>query len=280
VKRRRPLAIAVGLVAAGVLAVGVATSGSGVASTATPAYVGTAYGHNLSPSTAEFSPAPAALRVFSSTSTWPVLVPGVHRECVSIKPDVAAFAAGVYDAETVALFKQAQALGITLYPTLWHEIDAKGRPAIPAWQAAMEHLVALAAPYPNVRPLVILTAYGLVHHTPWQQYMVPGILRVGADFDGLHGYPYPDYTPELAALEQVRAAGYAVMVPEFGAPQQSADPNGTQLAAWLTSWAQRLGAGGAVFVDLWADPVPGGQSYVLTSPAPIAAWQALEAASH
>jgi hypothetical protein len=247
----------------------------------TTPYTGTSYGHNLTPAnTAAFGATPPALRIFSSSATWPTLVPGVHRQCVSIKPGCPAFAAGSLDAETDALFQHAQNIGATLYPTLWHEIDVKGRPAVAAWRPAMEHLVALAKPYPNVRPLVIMTAWGLVHHAPWQQYMVPGVTRVGADFDGASSYPYPDYTAELAVLEEVRAAGYAVMVPEFGAPQQPQDVGGRQLAAWLTTWGTRLGQAGAVFVDLWADPVPGGASYVLTDPDPIAAWKALEVASH
>jgi len=244
-------------------------------------YTGTSYGHNLTATnTAAFGATPPALRIFSTNATWPQLVPGVHRQCLSTKPDVDQFAAGAYDGETVALFQQAQNLNVTLYPTLWHEIDAKNRPPVAAWRTAMEHLAALAKPYPNVRPLVIMTAYGLVHHGPWQQYMVPGVLRVGADFDGASCYPYPDYTAELAVFEQVRAAGYAVMVPEFGAPQQPQDVGGKQLAAWLTTWGTRLGQAGAVFVTLWADPVPGGSSYVLTEPDPIAAWKALETASH
>jgi hypothetical protein len=245
-------------------------------STTTPPASVTAFGANPTTTTAaalaKWGNGLPSIRLFSSGTSWPTLI-GVKVQVVSAKPNLASFAAGADDAATKAYFAQAFSSGIQLYPTLYHEIDSKvknGVVTLAAWKPAMAHLVALAKPYPNVHPDVILTSWGITHNGPWQQYMVPGVKVVGADFDGQTAYPYPDWSKDLAALMQIKAAGYAVGAGEFGAPLSSKDTNGTARAAWMTKWGNAFKADGLLFVDLFDSTSWG---YV-TSGADQAAWQA------
>jgi hypothetical protein len=151
-----------------------------------------------------------------------------------------------------------------------HEIDAKvkkGQFTLPQWHADMTSLVALG----STGLSVILTADCFVNPGKHPaDFLIPGVVHLGVDFDGISGSTYHDYSKELAAVVAfVKANGLTWGVGEFGANRAPADTDGSLRAKWLLDWARRFADAGAEYVCLWEQNGQAGSDF--TTPAEIAA---------
>jgi hypothetical protein len=167
--------------------------------------------------------------------------------------------------------------------TPWHEVDGKvaqGQISLTNWKALIDRVSSQTLPA-KVKLGVITTAWGITTgpgagNRDWHQYEHPALTEWGADFDGLTASPtsYPNdiYLRTLDILDDIRAAGYRISVPEFGAPLASWDPNGTARAQWMLEWADRFKDFGMHYVCLFDHTNDG---YSVNDAAGIDAWRSV-----
>jgi hypothetical protein len=150
-----------------------------------------------------------------------------------------------------------------------HEIDSKvkkGLITLDEWRATMTDLVKLG----TTGLSVIVTADCFAGRKNPADYLIPGVVHWGVDFDGISGNTYHDYSKELAAVVAfTQKYGLTWGVGEFGANRAPADTDGTLRAKWLLDWAQRFKNAGAEYVCLWEQNGQHGSDF--DTPAEIAA---------
>jgi hypothetical protein len=229
-----------------------------------------------------------ALRLFCSggLDTLPTIPDGTPLVHISWKPDLAALIAGSLDAQIRAAVAWAQALqarGIEPVLEVWHEPDAKARKGsgtvaqyVAAKSAFGRRVRELA---PTIRTALTLTGWTFnpasgINPDEWGT-VVADVL--GVDCDGINSTTkYPDYGPVIAAAAAwAKSHGYDLAVPEFGEPRLASDTDGSKRAAWLTEQAAKLEAAGVGWVQLFDYTATATVPYELTTPAEIAAWQAV-----
>jgi hypothetical protein len=229
-----------------------------------------------------------AVRIFvpGGFDTLPTIPDGVTLLHVSWKPDLAALIAGSLDAQIRAVVAWAQALqsrGIEPVLEVWHEPDAKARKGsgtvaqyVAAKSAFGRRVRELA---PTIRTACTLTGWTFnpasgINPDEWGT-VVADVL--GVDCDGINStIKYPDYSGTIAAAAAwAEVCGFDLAVPEFGEPRLASDTDGTKRAAWLTEQAAKLEAAGAGYVLLFDYTATATVPYELTTPAEIAAWQAV-----
>ena len=229
-----------------------------------------------------------ALRLFCSggLDTLPTIPDGTPLVHISWKPDLAALIAGSLDAQIRAAVAWAQALqarGIEPVLEVWHEPDAKARKGsgtvaqyVAAKSAFGRRVRELA---PTIRTALTLTGWTFnpasgINPDEWGT-VVADVL--GVDCDGINStIKYPDYSGTIAAAAAwAEVCGFDLAVPEFGEPRLASDTDGSKRAAWLTEQAATLEAAGVGWVQLFDYTATATVPYELTTPAEIAAWQAV-----
>lgn len=184
---------------------------------------------------------------------------------VSFNPVPAHLLGGLYDAE-ILQWAAAQTHPCELAP--WHELDNKansgvvGIPTLAEQAQIVTHIAQLLAPYPHINVRIIVTAHLIVSPSvlgPLAAFMVPGVKRIGFDFDGSRpaALPYTDYTQHLLGVHAYTLAGYDVAVPEYGVPRVANDPTGQARAAWLLTYGHALRGAGATALYVFDTPPEG-----------------------
>ena len=219
-----------------------------------------------------------ALRLFCSggLDTLPTIPDGTPLVHISWKPDLAALIAGSLDAQIRAAVAWAQALqarGIEPVLEVWHEPDAKARKG----SGTVAQYVAAKSAFG--RRALTLTGWTFnpasgINPDEWGT-VVADVL--GVDCDGINStIKYPDYSGTIAAAAAwAEVCGFDLAVPEFGEPRLASDTDGSKRAAWLTEQAATLEAAGVGWVQLFDYTATATVPYELTTPAEIAAWQAV-----
>lgn len=203
--------------------------------------------------------------------TWPV--PGevtdyaTRRTMLSIKFDMAALAAGKYDAAIRKLIAAYPGEGLDLIP--WHEPEddiAAGKLKLADWRAGVAHLVQLVAAIgdPRVQVWVVLMdfTFDSASGRHPDDYWVPGV-----DGYGIDSYNVPSVrhdgmvwkTPaQLADRFVVWADGYKVAKGwiEVGCAPDFADP--TRRPAWLVAHGQYTRQHNFIRASYWDETGPKG----------------------
>lgn len=165
---------------------------------------------------------------------------------------------------------------------VWHEADAKVKAGTLTFADVVARKNAFHDAVKRVRPdLVVantLTGWTLDPKSRsdvdrWGQVRAD---LLGADCDGIHSWPYPNYDDEIAAALAFLAKFPAYSgwcVPEFGTSRQPEDADGSVRAAWAAGYGVKFAAAGAQHVPLYEYPSTVGNAF--TTPAELAAWSAL-----
>jgi hypothetical protein len=187
-------------------------------------------------------PGSDAMRLFTSTGAGPPALPNIRVISWSNKPPLPGTS---YVNPRIDVSAETN----KLIWTPWHEIDgrvAHGTVNLADWKNLLTRIDAQPR-NSKIKLGVITTAWGITPGTgnrDWHQYEHPALTAWGADFDGIAAsatsYPNDIYLRTLDVLDDIRAAGYRISVPEFGAPLAPWDPYGTARAEWMEEWAQRF----------------------------------------
>lgn len=228
------------------------------------------------------------IRLFGNLSTAIPTDRWIHLS-VKIKPQD--LASGSQDAALIAWIK-ARTTPTLL--TVWHEPENDGKTFTSAqFRAGLTHLINLVSATGNkfVEVVVVLMAWTFDSRSGRNpmDWIVPGLRVIGVDFDGdpkdgiykSATQEYPPFTPALNALPAfMKSNNLSLVIPEFGAPRNPADTDGSRRVAWIKSMCTKFESLGARRVDLFDYPTINSagtaQTYPLSTSAEISAWKALE----
>lgn len=170
---------------------------------------------------------------------------------------------------------------------VWHESDKKVRDGVYTFDEALRRKNRFYDVIQEVRPdlLVVNTLTGW-EAEPGNTSTRGNIDKwagvkadlLGLDCDGIHGFPYPNYTSEIdTAVEFLEdfPAYKGWCVPEFGTSRSSQDPTGSARADWATNYANKFLAAGAHYVCLYEYESTTGNAFTTT--AEINAWRSFTA---